>query len=76
MHVVSLKIPQDLNTLGCTEDLEMQIGDVSLTIHAHVVHTAPFCLLLGCPFHHLLLCHLEDHPNHVDVSIHNPAYPS
>ena len=43
-------------TLGCAEDLEMRIGDVSFTIHAHVVCTAPFRLLLGRPFHHLLLC--------------------
>jgi hypothetical protein len=63
-------------TLGCAEDLEMQIGDVSFTIHAHVVRTAPFWLLLGHPFHHLLLCRLEDHPDHVDVSIRDPANPS
>lgn len=63
-------------TLGCTEDLSMQIGDVSFTIHAHIVHTAPFRLLLGHPFHHLLLCQLEDHPDCVDVSIRDPANPS
>ena len=34
-------------TLGCAEDLSMRIGDVSFTIHAHVVRTAPFRLLLG-----------------------------
>ena len=63
-------------TLGCAEDLEMQIGDVSFTMHAHVVRTAPFRLLLGRPFHHLLLCRLEDHPDRVDVSIRDPADPS
>jgi hypothetical protein len=63
-------------TLGCAEDLEMQIGDVSFTIHAHIVRTAPFRLLLGRPFHHLLLCRLEDHPDRVDVSIRDPADPS
>ena len=63
-------------TLGCAEDLEMRIGDVSFTIHAHVVRTAPFRLLLGRPFHHLLLCRLEDHPDRVDVSIRDPADPS
>jgi len=62
--------------LGCAEDLDMRIGDVSFTIHAHVVCTAPFCLLLGHPFHHLLLCRLEDHPDCVDVSIRDPADPS
>ena len=63
-------------TLGCAEDLSMRIGDVSFTIHAHVVRTAPFRLLLGRPFHHLLLCRLEDHPDRVDVSIRDPANPS
>jgi hypothetical protein len=43
-------------TLGCAEDLEMCIGDVSFTINAHVIRTAPFRLLLRQPFHHLLLC--------------------
>ena len=62
--------------LGCAEDLEMCIGNVSFTIHAHVIQTMPFCLLLGRPFHHLLLCQLEDHPDHIDVSIHDPANPS
>jgi hypothetical protein len=63
-------------TLGCAEDLSMQIGDVSFTIHAHVVRTAPFRLLLGRPFHHLLLCRLEDHPDRVDVTIRDPADPA
>jgi integrase-like protein/reverse transcriptase-like protein/aspartyl protease len=63
-------------TLGCAEDLKMRIGDVSFTIHAHVIRTAPFRLLLGRPFHHLLLCRLEDHPDRVDVSIRDPANPS
>ena len=63
-------------TLGCAEDLSMRIGDVSFSLHAHVVRTAPFRLLLGRPFHHLLLCRLEDHPDRVDVSIRDPANPS
>jgi len=65
-----------LSTLGCAEDLPMHIGDISFTTHAHVIRTAPFRLLLGRPFHHLLLCRLEDHPDRVDVSICNPADPS
>jgi hypothetical protein len=62
-------------TLRCAEDLNMHIGDVSFTIHAHVVCTAPFRLLLGCPFYHLLLCRLEDHLDRVDMSIHDPDNP-
>jgi len=63
-------------TLGCAEDLNMHIGDVSFTIHMHVICTAPFRLLLGCPFHYLLLCRLEDHPDRVDVSIRDPTNPA
>jgi hypothetical protein len=47
-------------TLSCAENLTMQIGDVSFTIHAHVVKNVPFRLLLGRPFHNLLLCRLKD----------------
>ena len=64
------------STLGCAEDLKMRIGDIQFTIHAHVVRSAPFRLLLGRPFHHLLLCRLEDHPDRVEVSIRDPADPS
>lgn len=64
-------------TLGCAEDLSMRIvGDVSFTLHAHVVRTAPFRLLLGHPFHHLLLCRLEDQLDRVDVSIRDPSNPA
>ncbi|KAH9038820.1 hypothetical protein EDB84DRAFT_1226366, partial [Lactarius hengduanensis] len=60
-------------TFGCAENLAMQIGDVVFEIHAHVVDHAPFRLLLGRPFHHLLLCRLEDHPDgRVDISIRDP----
>ena len=72
-----------VRTLGCAEDVNMCIGDMSFTIHAHIVHTAPFIFLLGRPFHYLLLCwaasplrRFEDHPNRVDVSIHDPTDPS
>ena len=38
----------------------MQIGDIPFKIHAHIVKKATFRLLLGCPFHKLLLCQVED----------------
>ena len=64
-------------TLGCAENLVMQVGDVEFEIHAHVIDHAPFRLLLGRPFHHLLLCRLEDHPDgRVDVSVRDPADPA
>jgi hypothetical protein len=64
-------------TLGCAENLSMQIGDVEFEVHAHIVERAPFRLLLGRPFHHHLLCRLEDHPDgRVDVSVRDPSDPS
>lgn len=63
------------HTLGCAEHLSMRIGDISFAIHAHVVRTAPFRLVLGRPFRHLLLCRPEDHLDGVDVSICDPANP-
>ncbi len=64
-------------TLGCAENLSMRVGDVSFEVHAHVVDRALFRLLLGRPFHHLLLCRLEDQPDGcVDVSVHDPTDPA
>jgi hypothetical protein len=64
-------------TLGCAENLVMKVGDVEFEIHAHIIDHAPFRLLLGRPFHHLLLCRLEDHPDgRVDVSVRDPADPA
>jgi hypothetical protein len=63
-------------TLGCAEDLHMRIGDIPFKVHAHIVQRAPFHLLLGRPFHHLLRCRLEDHPDGlVEVSLRNPSDP-
>ena len=63
-------------TLGCAENLSMQVGDVAFEVHAHVVERAPFRLLLGRPFHNLLLCRLEDRPDgSIDISVRNPADP-
>jgi hypothetical protein len=48
----------------------MKIGDVVFKIHAHVVEHALFRLLLGRPFQHALLCHIEDLSNgKVEISI-------
>jgi len=64
-------------TLGCAENLSMRVGDISFEVHAHVVDRAPFRLLLGRPFHHLLLCRLEDQPDGcVDVSVRDPTNPA
>ena len=64
-------------TLGCAEYLPMRIGDLSFTVHAHVVERAPFRLLLGRPFQHALLCQIEDLPSgDIEVSVQDPANPT
>jgi hypothetical protein len=61
-------------TLGCTEHLQMSIGNIKFQVHAYVIENAPFRLLLGRPFHNLLLSWLEDNTDgSVDLSIHDPA---
>ena len=40
-------------TLGCAEDLQIQLGDLSFVIHAHVLEGALFHLLFGQPFYTL-----------------------
>ena len=37
-------------TVGCTEGLTLQVGDVSFKVHTHVVEHTSFSLLLGQPF--------------------------
>jgi len=55
----------------------MDIGGLEFRLHAHLVDDVPYRLLLGQPFHHLLLCHLEDQlDGGVDVSIRDPANPA
>jgi hypothetical protein len=48
-------------TLGCAEYLSIQVRNVPLKVHAHVVEKAPFHLLLGHPFQCTTLCHLKVH---------------
>src|SRR6266404_4905777 len=67
----------DSNTswmLRCAEKLMMRLGDVNFQVHTFIVETAPFRLLLGHPFHNLLLTKLEDHEDgSVSLSIRDPA---
>ena len=64
-------------TMGCAENLTMQVGDVIFEVHAHIVERAPFRLLLGQPFHHHLLCRLEDHPDRrMVISVRDLANPA
>jgi hypothetical protein len=61
-------------TLGCAEYLSIQVGNVPLKVHVHIVEKALFRLLLGRPFQRATLCCLEDLPSgEVEVSIRDPA---
>ena len=60
--------------IGCAENLSMSIGSIKFQVHAYVVENAPFRLLLGRPFHNLLLSRLEDNADgSVNLSIHDPT---
>jgi len=61
-------------TVGCAENLTLQVGDVLLKIHAHIVEHASFEILLGWPFRQTALCRIEDLPSgEVEVSVHDPT---
>ena len=61
-------------TVGCTENLILQIGDILLKAHVHVVEDASFGLLLGQPFQQAALFRFKDLPSgRVEVSVHDPA---
>ena len=64
-------------TIGCTENLPLQVGDVTFKVHTHVVEHVSFGLLLGCPFQQIAHCRFEDLPNsEVEVSVQDPSDPS
>ena len=61
-------------TVGCAENLPLQVGDVTFKVQAHVIKHMSFGLLLGCPFQHTALCRFEDMPSRkVEVSMHDPT---
>jgi len=61
-------------TVGCAENLSLQVGDVPFKIHAHVVKNASFSILFSCPFQQALLCRFEDLPDgKVELSVHDPS---
>ena len=64
-------------TIGCTENLPLQVRDVTFKVHMHVVEHVSFGLLLGCPFQQTAHCRFEDLPNsEVEVSVQDPSDPS
>jgi len=60
--------------VGCAENLTLQVGNVSIKIHAHIVEHASFEILLGWPFRRTALCQIEDLPSgEVKVSVRDPT---
>jgi len=61
-------------TVGCAKNLTLQVGNMSLKIHVHIVEHASFKILLGWPFGQTALCWIEDLPSgEVEVSVHDPT---
>jgi len=61
-------------TVGCAENLTLQVGDVSFKVHVHIIEQASFGLLLGCPFQQTALCRFKDLPSgEVEVSVQDPT---
>jgi len=61
-------------TVGCAENLPLQVGDVTIKVHPHVVEHASFGLLLGRPFQKSALLRFEDLPSGgVEVSVCDPT---
>jgi len=61
-------------TVGCAENLLLQVGDVPFKIHAHVIENTSFGILFGCPFQQALLCRFKDLPGgKVELSVCNPS---
>lgn len=57
-------------TVGCAENLILQVGNVSFTVHTHVIEHVSFDLLLGRPFQQAAQCQFEDLPSsEVEVSV-------
>ena len=50
----------------------MQVGEVTIKVHAHVIEQASFGLLLSRPFQKAALLQFKDLPNgKVEVSVYN-----
>lgn len=50
-------------TLGLVPKLRIAIGDIELTVQAHVVESAPFEILIGRPFYAVTRCITTDYEN-------------
>src|ERR1700678_2154478 len=62
--------------LGCAEMLEIDVEGLKTWAHAFIVPTAPYRLLLGRPWHHLVRLSQEETEETVLATIHDPCDPS
>jgi len=60
--------------VGCAKNLMLQVGNMLIKIHTHIVKHASFEILLGWPFGRTALCRIEDLPSgKVEVSVCDPT---
>ncbi|KAG2336474.1 hypothetical protein BDR05DRAFT_896667, partial [Suillus weaverae] len=57
---------------GCLEMLEIGVEGIKTWAHAYVVPEAPYRLLLGRPWQHLVRLSKAEDTDSVHVSVHNP----
>ncbi|OAX31428.1 hypothetical protein K503DRAFT_673463, partial [Rhizopogon vinicolor AM-OR11-026] len=57
---------------GCLEMLKINVDGIKTWAHAYVVPDAPYCLLLGRPWQHLVKLSKTKTMNSVDITIHDP----
>jgi len=64
-------------TIGCTENLILQVSDMLIKTHAHVVEHVSFDILLGRPFQQVAGFCFKDLPSgKVEVLVCDPADPA
>ena len=60
---------------GCVEMLEIDVEGLKTWAHAFIVSSAPYWLLLGCPWHRLVCLKQKETEDSVLVTIHDPCDP-
>jgi len=64
-------------TIGCAENLILQVGDMLIKTHVHIVKHVSFNILLGRPFQQAAGFRFEDLPSgKVEVLVRDPADPA
>ena len=58
---------------GCVEMLEINVEGLKTWVHAFIVLSAPYQLLLGCPWQCLVCLKQEETEDSILVTIHDPC---